>query len=138
MLVVSSEFLRISRVRSPKAAGQVPFVSLLRRTAVSSCVEIEARHSRRSRRRTGSSCRICCRTLERTIRLSCLHPTKYGDCVWSPIQEVAVRLPPLVHLASGSDPKRTTLRSTSVVRLDPRSSSQEPFRFDPAHVGRAS
>src|SRR5208337_3837188 len=77
-------------------------------------------------------------TLERTIRLSCLHHTKNGDCVWSLIQEVAGRLPPLVHLASGSYPRRTTLRSTYVVRLDPRSSSQEPFRSDPAHVGRAS
>src|SRR5208337_480921 len=138
MSVVSSELLQVSRVRWLKAAGQFFSVPLLQRTVESSCVEIEARHSRRSIRRTGSSFRICCRTSERTIRLSCLDPTKYGDRVYSPIREVAGRLPPLVHPACGSDPQKTSPCPSAVIRSHPPSSSGEPFPSAPAHEGRAS
>ena len=112
-------------------------VSLLRRTAVSSYVEIVARHSRTSTRRTGSAFRACCRRWGRTTRLSCLDPTKHADHVESPIREVAGRRLPRVRPASGPEPRRTTPRPNAVIRLDPRSSSQLPSRSAPAHVALA-
>ena len=125
---------------------QVPSVSLPQRMAGASCAGTEAPRFRRSRPRTGSSCRTCCRTSGRTTRPSCPRPhqirrpcffahsrSRPGDChllLASPLQQSIERTTPRPTAVTRPDPTLFFWRAVSVC---PSTRGTSVLRFSPTN-----